>query len=57
MQTSFYFNSNFFTNNSPDEILNEQRSYLDPIHGYISFDNDIWTMVDTPQFQRLRDIK
>jgi len=35
---NYYFNSNLFTNSYPDDIRNEQRKYLDPIHGYIGFD-------------------
>ena len=41
----YYFNSNLL--NSCDEVLN-QRQYLDPIHGYIGFDNEIWDIIDTP---------
>ncbi|KAJ3107883.1 SAM domain and HD [Phlyctochytrium planicorne] len=33
------------------------RSLLDPIHGLIRFDDECWSIIDTPQFQRLRDIK
>ncbi len=54
---SYYFNSNLFTNSYPDDLRNEQRKYLDPVHGYIGFDQEVWDIIDTPQFQRLREIK
>ena len=44
----YYFNSNFYTNSANEGILNEQRKYLDPVHGYIGFDNDIWDIIDVP---------
>jgi len=28
----------------------------DPIHGFISLDPDLLEFIDTPQFQRLRDL-
>ncbi|KAJ3199330.1 SAM domain and HD [Dinochytrium kinnereticum] len=33
------------------------RSINDPIHGLLTLDDDCWKYIDTPQFQRLRDIK
>ena len=34
-----------------------ERKVNDIIHGFISFPEDIWKFVDTPEFQRLRHIK
>ncbi|KAL0481269.1 deoxynucleoside triphosphate triphosphohydrolase SAMHD1 [Acrasis kona] len=33
------------------------KTYNDPIHGHIRIDKEIMQFVDTPQFQRLRDLK
>lgn len=33
------------------------RSMKDPIYNFIKFDKTIWRIVDTPHFQRLREIK
>ena len=30
---------------------------FDPIHGHISLDSSVLSFIDTPQFQRLRDLK
>eukprot|EP01016_Furgasonia_blochmanni_P004492 TRINITY_DN11740_c0_g2_i3.p1 TRINITY_DN11740_c0_g2~~TRINITY_DN11740_c0_g2_i3.p1 ORF type:complete len:541 (-),score=115.88 TRINITY_DN11740_c0_g2_i3:166-1788(-) len=33
------------------------RKVLDPIHSFIFFDRSVWNVIDTVQFQRLRDLK
>jgi HD superfamily phosphohydrolase len=33
------------------------KTINDPIHGHIRLDKDIMSFIDTPQFQRLRDLK
>jgi HD superfamily phosphohydrolase len=35
----------------------QNRTTLDPIHGYITFNDFVWSFVDTEEFQRLRNIK
>ncbi|KAJ2355971.1 hypothetical protein GGF43_002366, partial [Coemansia sp. RSA 2618] len=41
-----------------DEAALDQRTYVnDPIHGYIPLSQDMLQIIDTPQFQRLRDLK
>lgn len=35
----------------------ESRKVYDPVHGFIRFDKNIWKVIDTPEFQRLREIK
>lgn len=37
--------------------LNRHRKVYDTIYGFISFPKLIWEFVDTPHFQRLRNIK
>lgn len=39
------------------EGLNECRSISDPIYKSISFKQPIWNVIDTPIYQRLRNIK
>lgn len=45
------------TDHTIDEYFATTKKTLDPIHSFISFDSEIWNFVDTPEFQRLRDIK
>ena len=33
------------------------KTVYDPIHGYIKFPDLMWQIIDTPQFQRLRNLK
>ncbi len=33
------------------------RKVLDPVHGFIEFDQFYWNIIDTEQFQRLRSVK
>jgi HD superfamily phosphohydrolase len=33
------------------------RKIRDPVHKFIEFDSSIWKIIDTEQFQRLRNIK
>lgn len=33
------------------------RKIMDPIHNFIHFDKLIWSIIDTPVYQRLRNIK
>eukprot|EP01138_Halocafeteria_seosinensis_P001740 gb/GECG01001783.1/.p1 GENE.gb/GECG01001783.1/~~gb/GECG01001783.1/.p1 ORF type:complete len:543 (+),score=69.01 gb/GECG01001783.1/:1-1629(+) len=33
------------------------KLYNDPIHGFISLNDDVLSFMDTPQYQRLRDLK
>ena len=35
----------------------EPKTFHDPIHGSITLDPVLVAIIDTPQFQRLRDIK
>ncbi|KAF0526940.1 HD phosphohydrolase domain-containing protein [Gigaspora margarita] len=37
--------------------MDSNKLTKDPIHGYIKFENWVIQFIDTPQFQRLRDIK
>jgi len=37
--------------------LNEGKVINDAIHGHIELSKDIIQVIDTPQFQRLRDLK
>ncbi|CAG8837147.1 3901_t:CDS:10, partial [Gigaspora margarita] len=43
----------YYSQNSMDE----KKLIKDPIHGYMEFENWALKFIDTPQFQRLRDIK
>ncbi|CAG8823722.1 483_t:CDS:2, partial [Gigaspora margarita] len=43
----------YYSQNSIDE----KKLIKDPIHGYMEFENWALKFIDTPQFQRLRDIK
>ena len=38
-------------------MLCKQRKVYDAIYGFISFPQEIWDFVDTPHFQRLKNIK
>ena len=33
------------------------KTIFDPIHGHITFSKIMWDIIDTPQFQRLRNLK
>ncbi|CAG9319141.1 unnamed protein product [Blepharisma stoltei] len=33
------------------------RTIFDPIHGHVTFSSKIWTFIDNPVFQRLRNVK
>ena len=50
-----------YSNMSQDSSLfyrePKMRMTLDPVHGYIEFDQFYWNIIDTPQFQRLREVK
>lgn len=35
----------------------KNRKVYDPIHKFIEFDDETWKMIDTPVFQRLRNLK
>ncbi|MCJ8731126.1 hypothetical protein PDJAM_G00195600, partial [Pangasius djambal] len=39
------------------EILSEHKVFNDPIHGHIELHPLLVRIIDTPQFQRLRNIK
>lgn len=41
----------------PDEFWSQQRNITDPLHGSIDLPLKLFSIIDTPQFQRLRDIK
>lgn len=43
----------FITRTASEEV----RKISDPIHGFIYFDKLIWSIIDTPVYQRLRHIK
>jgi len=50
--------ASFTSNSTPlDHQFAFTKKTLDPIHDFIVFSSDIWTIIDTPEFQRLRDIK
>ncbi len=42
---------------SEDDFWAQQRNITDPIHGSIDVPIKLFDIIDTPQFQRLRDIK
>ena len=68
---SFNYNSNYNSNvitsefNNNNEIFNinaknnkqSSRTVYDPIHGHLTFDDYVWKIIDTPEFQRLRNLK
>ena len=33
------------------------KTIFDPIHGHITFSKIMWDIIDTPQFQRLRNLR
>jgi len=35
----------------------KSRKVFDNIYGFIDFPKEIWKFIDTPEFQRLRNIK
>lgn len=35
----------------------ENRKVFDSVYGFIKFPREIWEFIDTPHFQRLRNIK
>lgn len=39
------------------EFHEKKRTVKDNIYNYIELDSFVWRFVDTPEFQRLRDIK
>uniref|UniRef100_UPI00358EFFD1 deoxynucleoside triphosphate triphosphohydrolase SAMHD1-like n=1 Tax=Myxine glutinosa TaxID=7769 RepID=UPI00358EFFD1 len=39
------------------DLLNQPKVFNDPVHGHIELPSLLVKIVDTPQFQRLRDIK
>ena len=44
-------------NTSTSYTYDEYRTFQDSIHGSITLDPLVVAIIDTPQFQRLRDIK
>lgn len=40
-----------------DDVEKKYKTFADPIHGYIRMNDICLQFIDTPQFQRLRDIK
>jgi HD superfamily phosphohydrolase len=46
--------SNFSAN---FDCEHKQRTFFDAIYGHIVLDNYVWDFIDTPQFQRLRNLK
>ncbi|KAI8996994.1 hypothetical protein BDB01DRAFT_712761 [Pilobolus umbonatus] len=53
---------NVYDHNSSDEqhhssLYDEHKIFNDPIHGHITLDKYMVDIIDTPQFQRLRDLK
>ncbi|KAK8803338.1 hypothetical protein WA158_001032 [Blastocystis sp. Blastoise] len=66
MSTAFTYLSQNFSSDSEDEDMlvtpkhnhvDEFKSVLDPIHGFITVHPLCWKIIDTPEFQRLRDIQ
>ena len=50
----------YFPIESEINIIQASPSYktiFDPIHGHITFSKIMWDIIDTPQFQRLRNLK
>ena len=50
----------YFPENSSHDIIQSQKTFktiYDPIHGHITFSKLMWDIIDTPQFQRLRNLK
>lgn len=63
---SIYEDSNFYSNISIGKhIINpiiqpnqlSSKTVHDPVHGYMTFSHLMWSIIDTPQFQRLRNLK
>ena len=52
----YYSNESQLKNYSYDFDSN-YKTIFDPIHGNISFPKIMWDIIDTPQFQRLRNLK
>jgi len=51
--------SNLHSNFNRCEEGNKQKSnrtIYDPIHGHLEFDDYVWDIIDTPEFQRLRNL-
>jgi len=40
-----------------ERVFRKPRSYHDPVHGNIELPEYCWKVIDTPQFQRLADLK
>jgi HD superfamily phosphohydrolases len=64
----FNFYSQMSMGETLDPVFSTTRKTLDPIHNFIIFDYDMyrfiaynndhsWRYIDTPEFQRLRDVK
>lgn len=43
--------------NNPATRKSGNRKVLDSVYGFIVFPLEIWEFIDTPEFQRLRNIK
>ena len=46
-----------YCDNSPQKEIMEKRTVKDNVHGNITLSNTLWNIVDTPEYQRMRDIK
>ena len=42
---------------SDQEIIPDERKVYDAIYGFISFPKEIWEFIDSPHFQRLRNVR
>ena len=41
----------------PSKTNSQYKTIFDPIHGHITFSKKMWDIIDTPQFQRLRNLR
>ena len=41
----------------PSKNNSQYKTIFDPIHGHITFSKKMWDIIDTPQFQRLRNLR
>ena len=51
------FNEESKTSCQKYPVSDNPRTLQDPVHGAIELDKVYWTMIDTPQFKRLQNLK
>jgi HD superfamily phosphohydrolase len=50
------FHSNLYANTSSFETTKNNRTIYDPVHGHLELEDYAWEIIDTPEFQRLRNL-